>query len=615
MSGTVAKAEPLLDSALAWAAAGHPVFPCHYVASPGRCSCGKDECLSPAKHPLTQYGVKDATTDPAVIEQWWRQWSLANVAAACVRMTVLDVDVKHHVDGEAQLSALERQHGTVPETGESRTGSGGRHLRFQLAAELKPSSGLIAPGLDIRTGPGSYILVAPSRNLAGVYADHPDRPILETAPAAMPRWLVALAMRYREDDAGDNGTAPRRSSDEWAELLAGAPEGQRRDMALAIAGHYLGQGIAEAEVMAILIGYAGRCIPPFPEREARVLVRDLARRDRTKGPRARAVLRLPETAAADDGLGLVPLGELLSEPDEAHAWVVEGRLPASGLGLLAGKPKAGKSTAARCLALAVARGAPWLGFATTQGPVIYLALEEKRAEVREHFRALGATEDDSIYLLCASAPDDALARLRVEVERRRPVLIIIDPLFRFVRVEDGNDYATMTAALEPLMTLARETGAHVLLVHHLGKGERSDGDNVLGSTAIFGAVDSALLMKRTERYRTLASIQRYGEDMEEITLALDPDTRNVSAGGTRAAAEQDDAARLILEFLAPAVGSVTEAELDDAVECRTRPRRAALRALVAAGTVARTGRGGKADPFRYGIAESAGTRIPERGSV
>jgi RecA-family ATPase len=55
------------------------------------------------------------------------------------------------------------------------------------------------------------------------------------------------------------------------------------------------------------------------------------------------------------------------------------------------------------------------------------------------------------------------------------VLIIIDPLFRFVRVEDGNDYATMTAALEPLLVLARETGACVLLVHHLGKGDRNDG--------------------------------------------------------------------------------------------------------------------------------------------
>jgi len=91
-----------------------------------------------------------------------------------------------------------------------------------------------------------------------------------------------------------------------------------------------------------------------------------------------------------------------------------------------------------------------LGFSTTQGPVIYLALEEKRQEVRDHFRALGATPADAIYLMCEPAPADALVRLRREAEQRRPVLIIIDPLFKFVRVprDGGNDYATMTAALE-----------------------------------------------------------------------------------------------------------------------------------------------------------------------
>jgi hypothetical protein len=310
--------------------------------------------------------------------------------------------------------------------------------------------------------------------------------------------------------------------------------------------------------------------------------------------------RRPAPAApTGDGLELVSVGELLGEHDEAaQTWIVAGRLPAGGLGLLAGKPKAGKSTAARCLALAVARGALWLEFPTTAGPVIYLALEEKRREVREHFRALGATAADPIAILCASAPLDALARLRHETERRRPVLIIIDPLFRFVRVDDGNDYATMTAALEPLLTLARETGACVLLVHHLGKGERSDGDNVLGSTAIFAAVDSALLMKRTERYRTLSSIQRYGQDLEEITVTLDPDTRNVSAGPPKVQAEQDHAAQLIVQFLTGRQPA-TEAEIDEGVECRTQAKRAALRALVKAGTVARTGRGGRSDPFMF----------------
>ena len=313
----------------------------------------------------------------------------------------------------------------------------------------------------------------------------------------------------------------------------------------------------------------------------------------------------PQTPA-HDGLGLVSVGELLAETDTGPAWIVDQRLPAGGLGIIPGKPKAGKSTLSRVLAFHVSRGEPWLGFATMRGPVIYLALEEKRSEVRAHFEALGATSADPIYLLCATAPDDALSRLRREAERRRPVLIIVDPLFRFVRVpaELGNDYSAMSALLEPLLTLARETGAHVLVVHHLGKGNREGGDAILGSTAIFAAVDTALLLKRGERGRSLSSIQRYGDDLDEITLDFDPVTRDITAGPPPNELEELAARAEILKHLAGVPDPLTEAELEEAIECRTKTQRRALRQLVADGRVLKTGRGGKGDPFKYSCSPS-----------
>jgi RecA-family ATPase len=232
------------------------------------------------------------------------------------------------------------------------------------------------------------------------------------------------------------------------------------------------------------------------------------------------------------GLALTRLGDLLNEPEEQVAWLVDKVLPAGGFSLLVAKPKAGKSTLARNLALAVAQGRDFFGKPTQQGPVIYFALEEKRSEVKKHFRDMGATGDEEIYVFAASAPVDALKQLRAIAEEKKPALIIVDPLFRLTRVKDGNDYAQVTAALEPLLVLARETGAHVLCVHHLGKGERrDDGDGILGSTAIFAAVDTALIMKRTDRYRTISSQQRYGEDLPETVLHFDPTTRTVSLGG------------------------------------------------------------------------------------
>ena len=92
--------------------------------------------------------------------------------------------------------------------------------------------------------------------------------------------------------------------------------------------------------------------------------------------------------------------------------------------------------------------------------------------------------------------------------------------------------------------LARETGAHVLCVHHAGKSEREGGDSILGSTAIFAAVDTALMMKRTERYRTVSSVQRYGEDLPETVLRFDSATRMVSLGESK---EQEEEKRIAKE--------------------------------------------------------------------
>lgn len=264
------------------------------------------------------------------------------------------------------------------------------------------------------------------------------------------------------------------------------------------------------------------------------------------------------------------------------------------------KPKVGKTTLARNLALAIAQqGGSFLNRSTQHGPVIYLALEEKRSEVKKHFRAMGATGEEEIYIFAASAPVDALKQIRAVAEEKRPVLIIIDPLFRFTRIKDGNDYAQVTAALEPLLVLARETGAHVLTVHHAGKGNREGGDAILGSTAIFAAVDTALIMKRSDRYRTLSSQQRYGEDLTETVLRFDPQTRTVTLGETKECEDTSKMKEVLVEFLKGQEEPLSERDIKDGVEGNNRHKQTALRKLVSQGAVDRLGKGSKGDPYLY----------------
>jgi AAA domain-containing protein/Toprim domain-containing protein len=319
----------------------------------------------------------------------------------------------------------------------------------------------------------------------------------------------------------------------------------------------------------------------------------------------------PSAQPQQRGFKLTILRDLLNEPEEKILWLLAAKLPAGGISVVSAKPKVGKSTFARCLAQAVARGEPFLGCETIQGPVIYLALEEKRSEVRQHFADLGATGEEPIHIHCAAAPKDAMPELCKVVAELKPALVIVDPLFKFVRVADEKAYAEVCQAIEPLLTLARESGAHVMLVHHNTKAERADAmDTILGSTAIFGGVDSALILKRTDRYRTLQSSQRYGTDWPETVLEFDSERRALSLGVEKSQAEAERIGQAILDYLQGSEEPRAREEIEAQVEGKTGPTRNALRQLVEQRKVGREGSGRRGDPFRYRFLFSCSPYIP-----
>jgi len=183
--------------------------------------------------------------------------------------------------------------------------------------------------------------------------------------------------------------------------------------------------------------------------------------------------------------------------------------------------------------------------------------------------------------------------------------VIIDPLFRAVRVTDASDYAEITNALDPLLDVAHKTGAHIMALHHMVKGDsRSGTDGILGSTAITGAVDTVLAMDRKERSRSLRSIQRLGSDLEEVMLEFDPVTGRVISGTTKAKAEQTECEHAILRVLRTAGEAMAGGEIFTEVESRKVVKQAALQALRSSGRITREGRGRKGDPHRYSLSGS-----------
>jgi len=143
-----AAAEPgrTLLEALRFAAAGAPVFPC----VPG------------AKHPLTEHGYLDATTDRSTIQRWFgERWPTANLAVptGAPGYDVLDVDVRGDANGwDAFYQA--RQAGLLAGwTHAVSTPSGGLHLYFPGTEQR--SASVPSRHVDLRAA-GGYVLVPPS---------------------------------------------------------------------------------------------------------------------------------------------------------------------------------------------------------------------------------------------------------------------------------------------------------------------------------------------------------------------------------------------------------------------------------------------------------------------
>lgn len=168
-----------LSEALVYARAGQPVLPLHTPTN-GVCDCGSIGCQTPGKHPRNGFGVRSATTDAATIGAWFDVWPHSNIGLRCDGLYVLDIDGE---PGEQARERLEHEIGKLPRTRTQRT-SRGRHLLYQLPSGVtgrNSTSPLGSPaGMDVRSGPGGYIVTAPSLHLSGtryLMDDHPFTPL------------------------------------------------------------------------------------------------------------------------------------------------------------------------------------------------------------------------------------------------------------------------------------------------------------------------------------------------------------------------------------------------------------------------------------------------------
>jgi hypothetical protein len=155
------------------------------------------------KHPPMAAWQEAATDRRAAIDAWWnglyRDYGVGIATGHLADGTaffVLDIDDREHHSGSDTLAELEHEHGDLPDTITSITGSGGEH-RFFTVPDGMPTprndqSGKLGPGLDIR-GEGGQVVVAPTIHPNGnTYQWDTERSPSRMKMAEAPAWLMSM---------------------------------------------------------------------------------------------------------------------------------------------------------------------------------------------------------------------------------------------------------------------------------------------------------------------------------------------------------------------------------------------------------------------------------------
>ena len=234
--------------------------------------------------------------------------------------------------------------------------------------------------------------------------------------------------------------------------------------------------------------------------------------------------------------------ELLEKEFISEGVNLFGGLLRSGLYVLAGSSKVGKSMITTTIANCVAQGNDFLGRPMPKGKVIYFDNDNYDFETKSRIISLNLSgtnevlyefnDSKSIYDI-----NERLSQIR-DIEKYK--LIIIDSYVGLDEVISSNDsYYEVYPILKELRDIVVKKSLICILIHHTKKNkERIDQDNLIGSKALSGATTGTLLLSVRNEFdthgelklilRNNKSIIRIKKDEKNINWVLDTDEQTVT---------------------------------------------------------------------------------------
>ena len=468
----------LLSAALDYARQGYPVFPLHNPQS-GGCSClKKADCQSIGKHPRTNNGFKDATTDAEIIKKWWTAWPDANIGIPTGQRTgwyITDQDSPEAEERIRNLVGNSCDLGTVPR---SRTGRGSQ-LLFTFDENLGSRTDIL-PNLDFR-GDGGYIVAPPSLHKSGknyTWEIEPTK-LLQRLPNVLVG-LIRGNQQYSEKNGKDRF--------DTVTAMNGVPEGQRDETLFKLACKFRHENLSREFAEELILIAAQNCKPPFLDQDALKKVAHVyARYEAGRGgdfTSAYSDLSSEENFNRELNLGDLQAESInTGEPAVSFLPILghEHFIVKGWSHLLAAYPKTGKTE------LLIRVIPEW-----SDERILYITEEPKAAWIARMQALKQEYHNVTLYLGLGATHDELLRRITDGTE----TIIVLDTVRNLLGLRDEKDNSEVARALIPYINATRRKEKTLIAVHHDRKGGGDHGEAIAGGHAFMGAVDIAIELKR-----------------------------------------------------------------------------------------------------------------------
>ena len=210
-------------------------------------------------------------------------------------------------------------------------------------------------------------------------------------------------------------------------------------------------------------------------------------------------------------------------------FIISQMIP-TGVHLLAGSPKIGKSWLALWLCDKVSKGEKVWEFDTKECTVLYIALEDTKSTL--HFRIESitdiASENAFAVTSCPSLSNGLLDEIDAFIASNPDTGFVVIDTLQLVRDKTlKQNYAGDYLELHKFVEYAQEKDIAIILIHHLRKMPDSDPINMVsGSTGLLGAVDTILVLEKEHRTENKAKLYITGRQVKDKVLSLEFDEDN-----------------------------------------------------------------------------------------